>query len=63
MSYSRSGAQGSSCYEQPRVVNDMKDSRSHELRHLDALNGSGIWLTQMTMSHEHKAPDALKRLE
>ena len=63
MSYSKSGAQGSGCYEQPRVVNDMKDSRSLDLRPLDAMNDSRIWLTWMTMGHEHKALDALKHLE
>ena len=63
MRYSRSGAQGFRCYEQPKVVNDMKDSRSHELRPLDVIDDKGIWLTCMTMGHEHKALDAPKCLE
>ena len=44
MSYFDLGAQGSGCYEEPKVVNDMKDMRSHELKPLDAMNDSGIWL-------------------
>ena len=35
---SRSWAQGSRCHEQVRVMNDMNDSGSLELRPLDALN-------------------------
>ena len=31
-------AQCSICYEQPRVVDDINDSRSYELRPLDAMN-------------------------
>ena len=41
----------------------MKDWRSHELRPLNAMNDSRIWLTLMTTGHEHKALDALKGLE
>ena len=31
-------AQGFGCYEQLRVIDDMNDSRSRELRPLDAMN-------------------------
>ena len=63
MSYSESEAQGSGCYEQPRIMNNMKNSRSYELRPLDSMNGLRIWLTWMSTSHEHKALDTLKHLE
>ena len=63
MSYSESEAQGSGCYEQPRIMNNMKNSRSYELRPLNAMNDSRIWLTLMTTGHEHKVLDALKGLE
>ena len=40
-----SGAQGSRSYEQLRVVDDMDDLGSSELRSLNAMNCSGLWLT------------------
>ena len=47
MSYSWLGAQGSGCYEQPRVVNDMKESRSHELKPLD------VWTSHIGSMRSH----------
>ena len=38
MNDSMLSAQGSRCYEQLRVVDDMNDLESHELRPLDAMN-------------------------
>ena len=35
-------AQGFRFYEQVKVVDDMNDSRSHELRPLDAMNNLGL---------------------
>ena len=35
-------AQGSRCYEQLRVVDDMNDLGSREVRSLDALNNSRL---------------------
>ena len=42
MNKSRSRAQGSRCYEQIRVADDMNDLGSHKLRDIDAMNNS--WL-------------------
>ena len=58
MSYSRFEAQGSGCYEQPRVVNDMKDLRSHEIRPLDVMNRLGRRMILMILHHELKPLDA-----
>ena len=52
MSYFESWAQGFGCYEQLRVMNDMNNSGSLELRPLDALNNSGLWMTWATQGHE-----------
>ena len=38
-------AQGSRCYEQLKVLDDMNDSRSHDLRPLDAMNNSRLKMT------------------
>ena len=38
MKDSESCAQGSRCYEQLKVLDGMKDSRSSDLRPLDAMN-------------------------
>ena len=43
MNDSASLAQASKCYVQVKVADDMNDSRSHELRPLDAMNSSGLW--------------------
>ena len=42
MSYFGSLAQGFGCYEQLKVVDDMNDLGSHELRPLDAMNSSRL---------------------
>ena len=44
MKESRSYAQGSICYEKLRIVNDVK-TPGHELRVLDAMNNSRLWMT------------------
>ena len=33
----------------------------HQLRALDAMNGSRLWMTLATLSHELKARDAMNR--
>ena len=35
-------SQVSRCYKQVKVVDDMNDSRSHEIRPLNAMNRSGL---------------------
>ena len=44
MSYSKSGAQGSKCYEQLNVVYDMNDPISPELKALDAMKSLVLWM-------------------
>ena len=48
-------ARDSRCYEQVKVVDDMNDSRSHELRPLDAINNLGLWIIWTILGFEHKA--------
>ena len=63
MSYSKSGAQGSKCYEQLNVVYDMNDPISPELKALDAMKSLVLWMIWRILSHELKPLDALNRLE
>ena len=44
--------QGSRCYEQLRVLDDMNDSRSLNLRPLDAMNNSRLRMTWTILSCE-----------
>ena len=37
------------------VLDDMYDSRSRDLRHLDALNSSGQWMISTTLDHDLNA--------
>ena len=58
----KSWAQGSRCYEELRFMDDMNDSRSSELKPLDVVNNSRLWLTWMTMGCELKALNAMNSL-
>ena len=49
-----SWSQGSRCYEQLIVVNDMNDSVSCDLRPLDAMNRLGLWMLITILQHTHK---------
>ena len=51
MNDSVSWAQGSKCYEQLKVVDNMNNSRSHELKLLDFKNGSLFWKIWMILGH------------
>ena len=44
MNDSRSSAQGSRCYEQLKIEDDMNESRSYQIRALDVMNNSGLWM-------------------
>ena len=46
-----SWAQRSRCYEQRKVMDDMNDMNDfgHELRALDVMKNSGLWMTWMTL--------------
>ena len=52
MSYFRSLAKGSGCYEQLKVVDDMNDSGSLELKPLDGMNNLGVWMIWTILGHE-----------
>ena len=49
-----SWSQGSRCYEQLIVVNDMNDSVSCDLRPLDAMNRSELWMLITNLHHALK---------
>ena len=53
--------QGSICYEQLRVVDDMNDLGSHDLRALDAMDSLGLWMTRITPGCELKALNAMNK--
>ena len=40
------------------VVDDMKDSGSHELKHLKAMNNSKLWMILIILGHEPMALNA-----
>ena len=47
ISYSKSLAQGAGCLKEHKVMNDMKDFGSCELRPLDVVNRSVVWMRYM----------------
>ena len=59
MNNSELWAQGSRCYEELRVVDDMNDSGYHELKALDALNSVRLWLTWTTPGCKPRALKAI----
>ena len=59
MSYYRSWAQGSGWYEQLKVVNDMNDLGSRELKPLDVMNNSGLWMIWKILGHELEALETM----
>ena len=58
----RSLAQGSTSYEQLKVVDDMNDLWSHELGLLDFMNLSGLGKIWMILCHELKPLDVMNYL-
>ena len=54
-----SWTQGSRCYEQLTIVDDMNDSISLDLRPPDAMNNSGLRIISMILSHEPMSPNAM----
>ena len=52
MDESGSWAQGFRFYEQLRVVDDMNDLGSHELKPLNAMNNLGLGMIWTIISHE-----------
>ena len=55
-------AQGSRFYEQLKVVDDMNNSWSYELKPLDAMNDLGLWKIWMILGCEHQALNAMNTL-
>ena len=62
MSYSLLQAQRFGCYDQLKVVDDKNDSGSRELRPLDSMTSSGLWMTWMILGHETMALKAMNCL-
>ena len=56
---SRAWAHGCRCYEQLKAMVDMFDSTSHELRALDVMNSSRLWMIWITLGCGLMALDAL----
>ena len=59
MSYSKLCAIGFGCYEHVRFVNEMNNSRSRYLSHLDAMNRLGLWMTWTILYHKLNAQNAM----
>ena len=62
MKESGSWAQGFKRYEQLRVINDMNDLGLHELRPIDAMNRSRLWMIWTILCHELKPLDCYELL-
>ena len=58
---SRSCGQGYRCYEHIRVIDDMNDF-GHELKKINAMNNSDLWMTWTILGHELRALDATNSL-
>ena len=56
-------AQGSICYEQLTIVDDMNDSVSIDLRPPDATNNSGMRIISIILGHETMSLNAMNNLE
>ena len=54
-----SRAQGSRCYEQLTVVDDVNDSVSRDLKPPDAMNSSGLRIISMILGREPMSPNAM----
>ena len=59
MNDSESWAHGSKCYKQLKTMIDMNNLASCELKALDTLNNSGLWMIWMILGLELKDLDAL----
>ena len=59
MNYSVSWVCGSKFYDQLRIVNDMNYLGSNELKPLDAMTSSGLWMIWMILGCEPMALNAM----
>ena len=57
MGHSRLWDQSSRCYKVLKVMDEMNDSGSHELKPLDVMNYLGSWMIWMILCHELKPLD------
>ena len=57
MIYFKSWNQSSRFYKELKVMDDMNDSGSHELKPLDTMNYSGLWMIWMILRDELKPLD------
>ena len=55
--------QGYVCFEQLRIMNDMNDLISCELRPLDVVSSLGLWMIWMILHHELRAMDDMNDSE
>ena len=49
--------EGYECYEQLCIMNDMNNSRSHEVKPLDAKYNSKLWMILIYLLHELRVVD------
>ena len=61
--HSLSWAQGYGCFEQLRIVNDMNDLISCELRSLDVMSSLELWMIWMILCHELRVVDDMNEYE
>ena len=59
MNDSMSWAQGSRCYEQLRAMDDINNSGFTELKTLDVINNSSLYMIWMIMGYNIKALNAM----
>ena len=55
-------AQGPRCYKYIKVIDDLNNSGSHELRPINAMNKLGIQVIWVILSHEEKALNVMNNL-
>ena len=62
MNDSKSWAEGSRCYEQLKVMDDMNILGSYEMRPLDAMNNLGIRMIWMILGHKPMSLNVMNNL-
>ena len=50
---------GYGCYEQLNFMDDMNELESYELKHLDVISNSWLWMIWMILSHKPMAVNAM----
>ena len=57
INYSGSWAEGYGCYEKVSIMHHMNDSRSHEVKPIDAMYNSKLWMIWIYLLHGLKVVD------